>query len=64
MLEHHTNPTAAVAVTAEPSEGQLSLGMAMEQPILQKLRSLDVNTLTPIEAMQTLYALCEEARHC
>ena len=64
LLEHHTNPTAAVAVTAEPSEGQLSLGMAMEQPILQKLRSLDVNTLTPIEAMQTLYALCEEARHC
>ncbi len=42
-------------------EGQLSLLDAMGSPVLEKLKNLDVNTLTPIEAMQTLYELQKEA---
>ena len=30
-------------------------------PIIQKLKEMDINTLTPIEAMQQLYTLCKEA---
>ena len=34
----------------------LSTGLAGE--VLQKLRALDVNTLTPIESMNVLFELC------
>ena len=46
---------------AKEDDGQLSLLDAMASPVLEKLRHLDVNTLTPIEAMQTLYELQKEA---
>ena len=42
--------------------GQLSMeGMALSA-LAEQLRQLDVNTLTPIEAMQTLYTLCQQAK--
>ncbi len=47
--------------TAKEDDGQLSLLDAMGSPVLEKLKNLDVNTLTPIEAMQTLYELQKEA---
>ncbi len=40
---------------------QVSLLDVMASPVLDKLKRLDVNTLTPIEAMQTLYELQKEA---
>ena len=46
---------------ASEDDGQLSLLDAMGSPVLEKLKRLDVNTLTPIEAMQTLYELQKEA---
>ena len=46
---------------ANEDDGQLSLLDAMGSPVLEKLKNLDVNTLTPIEAMQTLYELQKEA---
>ncbi len=48
---------------AEPQEeyGQMSLLGTAENPLIQRLKALDVNVLTPIEAMQELYSLVKEA---
>ena len=40
---------------------QLTLLSDASNPIIAKLKAIDVNTLTPIEALQQLYALCKEA---
>lgn len=57
--------TAVMAVpqsrVAEETEQLSLLGSVETNPLLQKLRDLDVNTLTPIEAMQLLYELSKEA---
>ena len=44
----------------EERDGQLSL-LTAEHPLIERLRELDVNTLTPIEALQLLYTLHREA---
>ena len=49
------------AAQAEDVPEQLSL-LSAEDPIVKRLRELDVNTLTPIEALQELYALCQQAK--
>ncbi len=49
------------AAQAEDTPEQLSL-LSAEDPIVKRLRELDVNTLTPIEALQELYALCQQAK--
>ena len=41
--------------------GQLSILQAADNPLVMRLKALDVNVLTPIEAMQELYALVKEA---
>ena len=48
----------------EPEEdsGQLSLLAGEDNELIQQLKALDVNTLTPIEAMQKLYELTAEAK--
>lgn len=47
----------------EPDEKlQLSFESAKEQGIIERLQTLDVNTLTPIEAMSLLYELVNEAK--
>ncbi len=47
---------------AQPEEfGQMSLLGTADNPLIQRLKALDVNVLTPIEAMQTLYELVKEA---
>ena len=55
--------TKPVAVAAQPFEdiGQLSMLDAVDNPIINKLKDLDVNVLTPIEAMQILHELAKEA---
>lgn len=56
-------PTANIP-TAQASEEELqvSFASAKEQGILERLQTLDVNTLTPIEAMSVLYELVNEAK--
>ncbi len=49
-----------VTSTEEPG-GQLSMLDAVTNPLVEKLKALDVNVLTPIEAMQVLYDLVKEA---
>ena len=51
-------PTAFAVQAPEPEEdAQLSLLPSANSRIEEKLRALDVNTLTPIEAMNALYEL-------
>ena len=42
-------------------EIQLSFGSNASNEIVEKLKTVDVNTLTPIEALQMLYELKKEA---
>ena len=44
-----------------PDSGQMSLMDATDNPIVARLKELDVNILTPIEAMQELYELVKQA---
>ena len=46
----------------ESDDGQLSLMPAADNELIQRMKELDVNTLTPIEALQTLYELVKEAQ--
>ncbi|MBR4116618.1 MAG: DNA mismatch repair protein MutS [Clostridia bacterium] len=48
--------------TAEAPETQLPLEMQNAQDILKELNEVDVNTLTPIEAMQILFDICNKAK--
>ena len=45
----------------ESDDGQLSLMPAADNELIRRLKDMDVNTLTPIEALQTLYDICKEA---
>ena len=45
----------------EGEDGQLSLLPAGDSEVVQRLKELDVNTLTPIQAQQTLYELTKLA---
>ncbi len=48
--------------TAPDPDMQLPLEMQGAQDILHELQILDVNTLTPIEAMQILFDLVNKAK--
>lgn len=49
-------------VCTEDEDGQLSLIPAADNDLIRRLKELDVNVLTPIEALQTLYELNREAQ--
>ncbi|MGN0171275.1 MAG: DNA mismatch repair protein MutS [Acutalibacteraceae bacterium] len=56
-------PTGTAARFEEDEqEGQLSLLPMAENSVMERLKAIDVNTLTPIEALQTLYELTKEAK--
>lgn len=48
--------------TAVNPDMQLPLSMQGAQDILKELQTVDVNTLTPIEAMQILFDICNKAK--
>lgn len=54
--------TAAQEEPEDPAALQISFASGKKEEILEHLQTLDVNTLTPIEAMQTLYQLCSQAK--
>lgn|GEM_PF-5027107 len=58
MLVRDREPSTAV----EPDAGQISFGQNSSNEIVEKLKVLDVNTLTPIEAMGVLYELTKSAK--
>ena len=47
--------------TEEENELQLSFSSGVKEDLIQKLKVIDVNTLTPIEAMTVLFELQKEA---
>ena len=49
--------------SVESSDVQMPLEMQSAGDILKELQSVDVNTLTPIEAMQILFDLCNKAKN-
>ncbi|MCC8022854.1 MAG: DNA mismatch repair protein MutS, partial [Clostridiales bacterium] len=51
------NRGAAQAGEAEPESEQIGFGSNMYAALIEDLQNMDVNTLTPIEAMQKLYEL-------
>ncbi len=48
--------------TVADNNMQLPLEMIASQEILKELQTIDVNTLTPIEAMQILFDICNKAK--
>lgn len=48
--------------TSSNADFQLPLEMQGAQDILHELQAIDVNTLTPIEAMQILFDICNKAK--
>ncbi len=55
-----TAPVSVNTVNFEEEE-QLSFGFNSKNSIIDRLKNIDVNTLTPIEAMTTLFELQKEA---
>jgi len=53
-------PQSAPVIAAPVDDGQISFGSMSEDRISEKLRSVDLNTLTPIEAMNLLFELKKE----
>ena len=46
----------------QPQGQEAQHGFGIDNPLVSKLKELDVNMLTPIEALQTLYDLVKEAQ--
>ena len=57
LAELESGKEEAVRPAAPKGDAQLSLMAAVESPVTERLRELDLNTLTPIEAMNLLYEL-------
>ncbi|MDR3149074.1 MAG: DNA mismatch repair protein MutS [Oscillospiraceae bacterium] len=60
LKELESRPDAlqtAISINEEPEEAQISLEAATRDAVADKLRSTDLNTLSPIEAMNLLYEL-------
>ena len=47
---------------AEPMDMQVSFESAAENEVIEKLRRADINTMTPLEALNLLYALKKEVQ--
>ena len=52
-----------VTISKNEEESQISFGSSAANEIVEKLKKLDVNTLTPIEAMTVLYELAKQANN-
>ena len=55
-------PVLEPEVTSEPDDFQISFTSNVSNEILEELQQLDVNTFTPIEAMNYLYDLSKRAK--
>ena len=55
--------TRVVTVSDDGDSDQISFGSSAADGIVEALRNLDVNTLTPIEAMSVLYDLTKQAKN-
>ena len=56
-LESGQGPCAVPAAVPKADDGQISLTDMGGGEVLDRLRMVDINTLTPIEAMNLIYEL-------
>ena len=56
-------PVMPAVINNDEPQMQLSFGSSNAESIVERLKSLDVNTLTPIEAMGILYELAKQANN-
>ena len=56
-LENGSGQNAPQQSKAQESDAQLSLLATAQSPVIERLQGADLNTLTPIEAMNLLYEL-------
>ena len=61
MLESDS-PQKHPAPPTQSDEGSFTMGGALSQSIIDEMKKIDVNVLTPIEALEKLHELCKEAR--
>lgn len=54
-------PTVVHTAAAPEESGQMSLLSDSDNPIIRHLKDLDINVITPIEALQELYQLVKDA---
>ena len=63
LEENGVAPVMTNAVRKETDDDmQVSFGSTAESEIIDELKALDVNTLTPIEAMSKLYEISAKAK--
>ena len=62
ILKKTENEGIVTYKTSANADMQLPLEMQGAQDILHELQAIDVNTLTPIEAMQILFDICNKAK--
>ena len=63
LEENGVAPVVSNAVRKEADDDmQVSFGSTVESEIIDELKALDVNTLTPIEAMSKLYEISAKAK--
>jgi len=60
--EHGHAATRALRAPAPPEPIQLSMFTLVDDPLRERLRQLDPDTLTPLQALQILAELCQQAR--
>ena len=61
-LESEGSRRVIVKEVKSDDTDQMSFALAESSEIVEELKDLDVNTLTPIEAMEKLYSLCKRAK--
>ncbi|MDR0883608.1 MAG: DNA mismatch repair protein MutS [Oscillospiraceae bacterium] len=64
QLERDANVGARHDVPLPTDDTQISFAREAQSALLRQLARLDVNTLTPFEAMQTLFDAAQSARSC
>ena len=62
QLESEGGQRVIIKEVSSEGSDQMSFAMSESNEIVEELRKLDVNTLTPIEAMERLYALSKRAK--
>jgi len=60
--EHGRSAATALQSTGVPEPVQLSMFTLLDDPLRERLRQIDPNTVTPLQALQILAELCEQAR--
>ena len=63
VLKQTENEGVVTYKTVKEDSLQLPLEMLAANEIMNELKTIDVNTLTPIESMQILFDICDKARN-